>query len=118
MKQMMIPRILWSNAMVGCAAMLMAPGILFRPEADVLQLTFDDVEFEMEQDEEFDRDMLTDDINAMEGRRISIRGFILPNGTSGRPATRNSSWYATIRNAVLGRARRFTIAFGEDEGRP
>lgn len=48
---------------------------------DVLYLTFDDVEFEMEKDEDFDRDMLTDDINEMEGKRISIRGFILPNGT-------------------------------------
>ena len=48
---------------------------------ETLYLTFDDVTFEMEKDEEFERDMLTDEINNMEGKRISIRGYILPNGT-------------------------------------
>jgi hypothetical protein len=51
------------------------------PQDEVLQLTFDDVEFDMEKDEEFHRDMLTPEINDMQGRRISIRGYILPNGT-------------------------------------
>jgi len=50
-------------------------------EADPLQLTFDDVVFDIEKDEPFERDMLTEEIEAMEGKRISIRGFILPNGT-------------------------------------
>lgn len=57
------------------------PGILLAQDKDVLQLTFDDVEFDMEKDEIFERDMLTDEINEMEGKRISIRGYILPNGT-------------------------------------
>ena len=48
---------------------------------DTLDLTFDDVKFEMEIDEEYSPDFLTDEINAMEGKRISIRGYILPNGT-------------------------------------
>lgn len=48
---------------------------------DVRYLTFDDVKFEMEKDQEFEREMLTDEINDMVGKQISIRGFILPNGT-------------------------------------
>lgn len=64
------------------AVLMPATGLAQDKNADdVLYLTFDDVEFEMEKDEDFDRDMLTDDINEMEGKRISIRGFILPNGT-------------------------------------
>jgi len=50
-------------------------------QQDVRYLTFDDVKFEMEKDEEFEREMLTDEINDMVGKQISIRGFILPNGT-------------------------------------
>ncbi len=34
---------------------------------DVRYLTFDDVKFEMEKDEEFEREMLTDEINDMVG---------------------------------------------------
>ena len=48
---------------------------------DVLYLTFDDVEFEMEKGEEFERSLLTEKIKDLVGKRISIRGFILPNGT-------------------------------------
>lgn len=48
---------------------------------EVLQLSFDDVVFDIEKDEAFEREMLTEEIEEMEGRRISIRGFILPNGT-------------------------------------
>ena len=83
---------------------------------DVLYLTFDDVEFEMEKDEDFDRDMLTDDINEMEGKRISIRGFILPNGTR-QSGNRSSSWFVTTRNVVLVRARHFTIVCWSNCGR-
>jgi len=50
-------------------------------QRDVRYLTFDDVKFEMEKDEEFEREMLTDEIKEMVGKEISIRGFILPNGT-------------------------------------
>tara|TARA_Y100000385_G_C12937487_1_gene569489 strand:+ start:289 stop:756 length:468 start_codon:yes stop_codon:yes gene_type:complete len=49
--------------------------------SDVLYLTFDDVEFEMEKGEEFERGLLTEKIKDLVGKRISIRGFILPNGT-------------------------------------
>ena len=57
------------------------PSCQLQAQENVLQLTFDDVEFDMEKDEDFERVMLTDEINEMEGKRISIRGFILPNGT-------------------------------------
>jgi hypothetical protein len=40
--------------------------------------TFDDLRFEMTVGDEFKREMLTDKIEAMQGQRIRIRGFILP----------------------------------------
>jgi len=40
--------------------------------------TFDDLRFEMEVGEPFRREMLTATINALDGRQIRIRGFILP----------------------------------------
>ena len=48
---------------------------------EILNLTFDDVAFEMEIDSKFDRALLTDEILAMQGKVISLRGYILPNGT-------------------------------------
>ena len=44
----------------------------------VQDVTFDDIKFEMEKTERFKRDMLTDEIRAMDGTRISIRGYIKP----------------------------------------
>lgn len=64
-----------------CIGILLIPGQAIAQDADTLQLTFDDVVFDMEKDEVFERDMLTEEINDMAGKRISIRGFILPNGT-------------------------------------
>ncbi len=40
--------------------------------------TFDDIRFEIEPGEPFERDMLPDSIEALAGQRIRIRGFILP----------------------------------------
>jgi hypothetical protein len=40
--------------------------------------TFDDMRFEIEPDQPFQRDMLPDSIEALTGQRIRIRGFILP----------------------------------------
>ena len=40
--------------------------------------TFDDLRFEMQLNEPFRREMLTDAINALDGQQIRIRGFILP----------------------------------------
>ena len=42
-------------------------------------ITFDDIKFEMEKGEKFNRKMLTDDINDLVGQRISIKGYIRPN---------------------------------------
>ena len=43
----------------------------------ILDLTFDDVEFKIEKDAPFDRAMLTPEIEAMDGKDVIIRGFIL-----------------------------------------
>jgi hypothetical protein len=40
--------------------------------------TFDDLRFEMEIDEPFRRELLTDEIEMLAGQHIRIRGFILP----------------------------------------
>ena len=44
----------------------------------IQDVTFDDIKFEMEKTERFKRDMLTDEIRAMDGTRISLRGYIKP----------------------------------------
>ena len=41
-------------------------------------LTFDDVKFEMEANDRFDDEMLTDQIKELDGTRIRIRGYIRP----------------------------------------
>ncbi len=51
------------------------------PVADstgVFDVTFDDVKFEMEQSAPFQRSLITDAIEQMNGRMIRIRGYILP----------------------------------------
>lgn len=40
--------------------------------------TFDDIRFEMRLDEPFRREMLSEEIKALAGQRIRIRGYILP----------------------------------------
>ena len=40
--------------------------------------TFDDIKFDIEPDGDFERSMLTDEIRELDGRRIRIRGYILP----------------------------------------
>ena len=79
----MIAKTLFASLTLSCVAVLsiMPCTAVAQEDEDVLQLTFDDVVFDMETDEIFERDMLTEEINEMEGKRISIRGFILPNGT-------------------------------------
>lgn len=46
-----------------------------RPE----DVSFDDIKFEMEKGGDFERTMLTDRIEGLEGKRIRIRGYILPS---------------------------------------
>jgi hypothetical protein len=42
-------------------------------------LTFDDIKFPMEKTEPFERSMLTEKIEALEGQTIRIRGYMLPS---------------------------------------
>ena len=41
-------------------------------------LSFDDLVFEMEETEDFEREMLTEEINSYDGTQIRLRGFIRP----------------------------------------
>ena len=45
----------------------------------VKDLTFDDIKFDMEAGDEYSSDMLTEEIAALKGNRISLRGYILPS---------------------------------------
>ena len=49
------------------------------PPQGVRDCSFDDIKFDMEKDEPFDRSMLTPQIEALKGRKIRIRGYILPS---------------------------------------
>jgi hypothetical protein len=50
-----------------------------QPSEGVIQdLTFDDLKFEMEKTEPFERSMLTPEIEALVGQKIRIRGYIRP----------------------------------------
>ncbi|MEM9185376.1 MAG: DUF3299 domain-containing protein [Planctomycetota bacterium] len=48
------------------------------PSDRLLAKTFDDIKFDIEPDAPFDRAMLTQGINQLDGERIRIRGYILP----------------------------------------
>lgn len=51
-----------------------------RPAAStrIADISFDDIKFDMEKGTAFERSMLTPKIEALDGRKIRIRGFILP----------------------------------------
>lgn len=50
-----------------------------RPEPGrTLDQTFDDLVFDIQPDGPYDRSMLTDQVRAMVGRRVRIRGYMLP----------------------------------------
>ncbi len=42
----------------------------------LLDLTFDNLEFDIKPDQDFERSMLTKDIEALDGKRIILRGFM------------------------------------------
>lgn len=45
----------------------------------IRECTFDDIKFEMEKTDPFRREMLTPEIEGLVGKRIRIRGYILPS---------------------------------------
>lgn len=46
---------------------------------NVADITFDDIKFPMQKNEEFKRSLITPNIEAMHGARVKIRGYILPS---------------------------------------
>jgi len=48
-------------------------------EEKTLDLTFDNLKFDIEKDQPYDESMLTNEIREMEGKRIKIRGYIRPS---------------------------------------
>jgi hypothetical protein len=42
-------------------------------------LTFDDIKFEMEKNDDFERKLITKEIEELHGKKIRIRGYILPS---------------------------------------
>ncbi|HEX5446313.1 MAG TPA: DUF3299 domain-containing protein [Pirellulales bacterium] len=49
------------------------------PPVRTADISFDDLKFEMLKTEPFARSMITDKINALDGRSVRIRGYILPS---------------------------------------
>jgi hypothetical protein len=47
------------------------------PKKDLLEITFNDLKFDIEKGGDFEDSMLTDKIRQLEGRKIRIRGFML-----------------------------------------
>ncbi len=43
------------------------------------ELTFDDIKFAMERNADFDRKLLTEEIEKLDGKRIKLRGYMLPS---------------------------------------
>lgn len=59
-----------------------APELKSRPRSihrsgGVLDLTFDNLEFDIEPDEDFERSMLTKEIEELDGKQVILRGFML-----------------------------------------
>ena len=59
-----------------------SPATFTRPrmtvnKGDVLDIIFDDLQFEMEKGAEFQREMLSPQIEDLDGKRVVLRGFIL-----------------------------------------
>lgn len=46
-------------------------------EEEVQDISFEDLEFELEPEDPFHRDLLTSEIEALDGKRIRLRGFML-----------------------------------------
>ena len=44
----------------------------------ILDCTFDDIKFEMEENSDYDRSLITPEIEELFGKRIRIRGYIFP----------------------------------------
>lgn len=61
-------------AIVACGA-----NVATAADAKPLDLTFDDIKFDIEKDGRFKRDMLTKKIEGLDGKPIKIRGYILPS---------------------------------------
>lgn len=55
-----------------------APAAKPAAQLPIVNKTFDDLNFDIEPDEPFEREMLTAEIEALGGRRIRIRGYIYP----------------------------------------
>jgi hypothetical protein len=53
-------------------------GLTDEEKKKVLPRTFDDIKFEMEKGAPFERSLLTEDVKKLFGRKIRIRGYILP----------------------------------------
>lgn len=57
---------------------LTRPFEIVSKSTQLLDKTFDDIKFDIEPDAPFYREMLTPEIEALDGKRVRIRGYILP----------------------------------------
>jgi len=46
---------------------------------EFLAITFDNIKLDMEADDEYDESFLTDEVKELDGKKVQLRGFILPS---------------------------------------
>jgi hypothetical protein len=61
------------------AALLLPTSLAYAADAKPRDITFDDIKFEMQKSDLFQRSLLTEKIERLHGQRVRIRGFILPS---------------------------------------
>ncbi len=54
-----------------------AKPVEYWPQRDILEITFNDLKFDIEKGGDFEDSMLTDKIRQLDGRKVRIRGFML-----------------------------------------
>ncbi|MCO6456091.1 MAG: DUF3299 domain-containing protein [Pirellulaceae bacterium] len=68
-----------ASLLIGAAVLFLAQPLLAQSPGKPQDVTFDNLKFEMEKGADFERSMLTGEIEQLVGKKIRIRGYILPS---------------------------------------
>lgn len=66
-----------SGATDGGELVALEKPVEYWPQKDILEITFNDLKFDIEKGGDFEDSMLTDKIRQLDGRKVRIRGFML-----------------------------------------
>ncbi len=73
-------------------------------------ITFDDLKFDIEKGAPFERKMLTPEIEALHGKTVKLRGYILPASVFSKQGFNSLCWCETTKSVALDQVRQSTIA--------